>query len=203
VSLNFSAPPPRVSAAVVDPSPPVKDWTPRPFSLIFGIARSLTSSCYRRSSSPTPVVAAPRAHRSAARAAAIVEPLCCRLFSAREPAYFLCTRLAISPTQFLFSSCTAAYPQARRSGRSTPFRCRPPVRHNRSRRPPCHSRKSPRVVLHLHVVEMVAGNAVQGQRRQAPAARRRTPASPPPPLLARDLSRPICDVWTGSRTPSF
>jgi hypothetical protein len=65
---------------------------PRPFSLIFGIARSLTSSCYRRSSSPTPVAAAPRAHRSAARPAAVVEPLCCRLFSAREPAYFLRTR---------------------------------------------------------------------------------------------------------------
>jgi hypothetical protein len=65
---------------------------PRPFSLIFGIARSLTSSCYRRSSSPTPVAAAPRAHRSAAQAAAVVEPLCYRLFSAREPAYFLRTR---------------------------------------------------------------------------------------------------------------
>jgi hypothetical protein len=33
-----------------------------------------------------------RAHRSAARAAAVVEPLCCRLLSAREPAVFLCAR---------------------------------------------------------------------------------------------------------------
>jgi hypothetical protein len=65
---------------------------PRPFSLVFGITRSLTSSCYRRSSSPTPVAAAPRAHRSAARAAAVVEPLRCRLLSAREPTVFLCER---------------------------------------------------------------------------------------------------------------
>jgi hypothetical protein len=52
------------------------------------------------------------------------------------------------------------------------------VRRNCSRRPPCHARKSPRIVLHLHVVEMVAGNAVQGQRRQAPTALRRVRRHP-------------------------
>jgi hypothetical protein len=84
------------------------------------------------------------------------------------------------PTRFPFLSSTAAHPQARRSGRSAPFRCRPLVRHNFPHRPPCRVRKRPHIILHQLVVGLVAGNAVQGQRRRTPAARRQTPATPPP-----------------------
>jgi hypothetical protein len=84
--------PPRVPAAAVNSSPPVKDWSLRSFFLILGIARDLTSTCCRRFLSPTPVAVAPRPHRSAARSAAVAKSPHQRLLFVFELAFFFYTR---------------------------------------------------------------------------------------------------------------
>jgi hypothetical protein len=84
-------PPPRVPAAAVNSSPPVKDWSLHSFFLILGIAKGLTSTCYRRFLSPTPVAAAPRPHRSAARSAAVAKFPHRRLLFDFELAFFFYT----------------------------------------------------------------------------------------------------------------
>jgi hypothetical protein len=66
-------PPPRFLAAVVSSSPPVKDKLHRPTFLLHWFASCSPSLCYRRFSSPAPVGAAPRPHRSAARSAAVAK----------------------------------------------------------------------------------------------------------------------------------
>jgi hypothetical protein len=85
-------PPPRVPAAAVNSSPPVKDWFLRSFFLILGIARGLSSTCCCRFLSPTPVTAAPRPHRSAARSAAVAKFPQRRLLFVFELAFFFYTR---------------------------------------------------------------------------------------------------------------
>jgi hypothetical protein len=59
-------PPPRFLVAAVNSSPPVRDWLRRSPFLFPGFARGSPNLCYRRFSSPAPVGAAPRPHRSAA-----------------------------------------------------------------------------------------------------------------------------------------
>jgi hypothetical protein len=82
-------PPPRFLTAVVSSSPPVKD---RSSFLFLGFARGSSSLCYRRISSLTPVGAAPRPHRSAARSAAVAKLPRRRIPFAFELAYFFFTR---------------------------------------------------------------------------------------------------------------
>jgi hypothetical protein len=66
-------------AAAVSLPPPVKDKLPRPSFLLLWFTRGSPSLCYRRISSPAPVGAAPRPHRSATQPTAIAKLLLRRI----------------------------------------------------------------------------------------------------------------------------
>jgi hypothetical protein len=171
-------PPPRLLAAAVSSSPPVKDKLRCSSFLLLWFAKGSPSLCYRRISSPAPVGAAPRPHRSAARSTAVAKLPRRRTPFAFELTYFFFARWAKTPAIFPLILCTLARSQARRSGRAAPFRCRPPTRHDHPPRPPCHVRTRLRYEMHQLVDQMMAGSTVQGRRRRASAARHSSSVNP-------------------------
>jgi hypothetical protein len=144
LSTNSPAPPPRVPAvAAVQSSPPVKDNLRRPSFLLFGFTRGSSSLVCCRSSSQSPWE--PRLDHTGAPPDPPLLPSSAAIASS-SPSSSPATPLNCEqflPARFPFLSFTAAHPQARRSGRSAPFRCRPPARHNCPYRPPVTCARAP------------------------------------------------------------
>jgi hypothetical protein len=158
-------PPPRFLAAAVSSSPPVKDKLRRSSFLLLWFARGSPSLCYRRISSPAPVGAAPRPHRSAApirrrcQASPPAHPL---RFRARLLLLRTVSNNPRSNSLLLvhLGPLTSSLERPRRpilvpaadEARSPP-------------RPPCHVRTRLRYEMHQLVDQMMVGSTVQGRRR--------------------------------------